>query len=242
MSVREDSLDIIGHQTTFEKTDSGVYVLTHLSTMKIYIGSTIDLHQRLISHSHELRHGKHSNRNVQAVYDESPRFNLSFRPAPPNLPKNELLKLIRGWEGELLKQHKGSELLLNIAIDPNFPGTGASPSEETREKLRQAMLGRFVSEVTRQKRSETLMGHVHSEDTRERIRQAHLKPENVASAINNLKAATEKNSKAVRVGDVVYPTMKAAGIAHGIQSNAVLKRIRSKNPAFANWSYQESII
>ena len=241
MAVKEDSLVILGHQTTHERTDSGVYVLTHIPSMKIYIGSTMDLHQRMIQHASRLRLG-HPNKHLQSAYDESPRFNLSFRAAPPNLPKKELLDLIRGWEGELLKQHEGSELLLNIAIDPNFPGTGTSPSKETREKLRQAMLGRFVSEVTRQKRSETLMGHVHSEETREKLRLSSLTPERIAVANNNLKLATAKISRPVVVGDVVYPTMKAAGEAFGINGSSVEKRIKSKNPAFANWSYQESTI
>ena len=175
MSAQNDSLSIIGYQTTHEKIEAGVYVLTHLPSMKLYVGSTVDVHRRMIQHSHGLRHGKHSNRNLQEACDEAPRFNLSFRPAPPNLSKAELLNLIRGWEGDLLNQYQHSELLLNIAIDPTCPGKGVSPTSETREKISKSTMGRFVSSETRQKRSEALMGSTFTSVRRSNISESRTK-------------------------------------------------------------------
>lgn len=204
MSVKNDSLSIIGYQTTHERIEAGVYVLTHIPTMKLYVGSTVDLHQRMIQHTHGFRHGKHPNRNLQAACEESPRFNLSFRPAPPNLSKVELLDLIRGWEGDLLKQHRNSELLMNIALDPNCPGMGISPSPEVREKISKSSLGRFVSEITRQKRSEALIGTQLSEVRRSNISEGRTKQRVAVNGViykNSTEAAQRlgfKNKGSVR--------------------------------------------
>lgn len=43
----------------------------------------------------------------------------------------------------------------------------------------------------------------------------------------------------VRVGDIVYSTILACAKEYGIQPSSVRKRIRSKNPLFADWFWAE---
>lgn len=45
---------------TVQKT-SGVCIISHLDSEKVYIGSAINLHKRLREHIYILRNNKHSN-------------------------------------------------------------------------------------------------------------------------------------------------------------------------------------
>lgn len=47
-----------------------IYALRHESTGKIYVGSTANLHQRILKHANDLRRGIHQVPDFQADYDQ----------------------------------------------------------------------------------------------------------------------------------------------------------------------------
>ena len=67
-------------------------------------------------------------------------------------------------------------------------GEGGIPTEETRERMRQAHKNRIVDDNWRFQISKGLMGHKLSDETKEKIRQAHL---------NNPIAPSEENRRKI---------------------------------------------
>lgn len=215
---------------------AGVYVYTQAVTGLTYIGSTVNSYGRYIQHTSALKRGKHCNRKFQRAYNKDPRFYYQFHEVTGDYTPVELLHRVRLMEQETLDRFDDKDKLLNIATDTLFTGAGMRCSPETKEKIRKAMTGRFVSAESRRRRSESLMGHKLSPETRRKISDAHKTPERLASAVERLKKATIKNSISVLVDGVRYDTIKAAAVAHGIGNTAAYKRFRiSRNPKFSGW-------
>lgn len=57
-----------------------VYALRHEATGKIYIGSTANVHQRLLKHTNRLRNGTHNSKSLQADYDRHKDKSLTLIP------------------------------------------------------------------------------------------------------------------------------------------------------------------
>lgn len=220
--------------------EAGVYFYVQEGTGLTYIGSTVNAYGRYMQHSSALKRGDHTNVKFQKAFDSHPHFDVHFAKLHEELPPNQTIHQVRLMEQAAIDAFDHKSKLLNIATDTFACGANRSPSPETREKIRQAMLGRVVSTETRQRRSQTLMGHSCSDDTREKIRQARLKSENIESSINNLKRATERKCVPIAAGDVVYKSMKDAAEVHGVAATSVKKRILSKKPEFSNWAYLET--
>lgn len=121
-----------------------------------------------------------------------------------------------------------------------------SPSVETREKLRQANLGKKASDETRKKISAAGKGKIISAKTREKISKAHqgVKPSpkhlanlRVAQATRRQRELEEKKrtafvgpikpEKAVKYRGVWYANLNQAGKAHSISRGMVERQINA---------------
>lgn len=60
------------------KGKSGIYKITCLSNQKFYVGSSVDLHKRKLSHFRELRVNKHLNPQFQYVFNKYGEDNFIF--------------------------------------------------------------------------------------------------------------------------------------------------------------------
>lgn len=59
-------------------TEPGIYVIRHLPTGKVYVGSAVRLSKRWAEHISLLKRGRHYNSKLQAAYDESGADSFTF--------------------------------------------------------------------------------------------------------------------------------------------------------------------
>ena len=124
----------------------GAYLLRHDASNRVYAGSAADVRKRLLTHKSSLKRNCHENPGLQKAFNEDPNVTVEviFITAERQsafVVEQQLLDTCR---------LKGQETF-NLATDLQFPRKGAVESELTREKKRQAQLGKTTSEATKQK-------------------------------------------------------------------------------------------
>jgi group I intron endonuclease len=146
---------------------SGIYKIQSIShPNRCYIGSAVNLHNRWATHLYTLKNNKHGNPKLQAHFNKYGIDDLQFSILVICIkeelrPINEVIWL----EQFFINAYNPWFNIHRIAGSP----MGVVPSEATREKLRQANIGKKRSEETRLKLSIALMGHVVSEETKKKI-------------------------------------------------------------------------
>src|SRR6266568_3736081 len=152
----------------------GVYKITCTVTKKIYIGSALDLHHRQVVHFRKLRQNKHHNRYLQRAFDKYGPDAFTFEVLEFVLPIFltareqywfDKLKPF-GRKGFNIAREAGSSLGVKRspeAVENSRLGhLGHKVSPETREKLRQANLGK----------PNPMLGRKHTPEAIEKIIQA----------------------------------------------------------------------
>ena len=157
----------------------GIYKIINVINNKFYVGSAVDLKRRKARHFSELRTGKHNNRHLQAAWQKYGEAAFVFVVVEELPPEADLLAAENIW----LKEHVGKDYCYNIGVDATAPMLGVSgeasptwgrkrtPEElvaqnwagkthapESREKIRQHLLGKPKSAEVRAKISATLSG------------------------------------------------------------------------------------
>jgi group I intron endonuclease len=151
--------------------DIGVYYITSKATGHQYFGSSIHLHMRLIEHFTMLRCHTHPSVIMQTEYD---MYGID----------NFLACIL------LYCDKQSCTLYEQICLD-NFESTfniqkhashsGRNHTMETKERIKQSELGKYVSMETRQKQSQSMighqcyLGHKNTDITKEKHRQAALR-------------------------------------------------------------------
>lgn len=219
----EREILFVGHVPPHGSKEAGVYLYKQVSTGKTYIGSTIDAYGRYVSHSSSLKRGSHVNRKFQQAFDRDPFFQIHFcKLHEVDLPTNERIRRVREMEQSALDGFEDKSNLLNLATDAFACGTNQSPSLETREKIRQSMLGREVSEETRQRRSATMKGARHTDERKMNI-------------------SNSRTQQAVSVDGVVYRNIVEATVRLGFANkNSVRFRCLSTN--YPNYQFVDKTL
>lgn len=157
----------------------GIYKIINVINNKFYVGSAVDLKRRKARHFSELRTGKHNNRYLQASWLKYGEAAFVFVVVEELPPEADLLAAENVW----LKEHVGKDYCYNIGVDATAPMLGVSgeasptwgrkrtPEElvaqnwagkthtpESKEKIRQHLLGKPKSAEVRAKISATLAG------------------------------------------------------------------------------------
>lgn len=127
-----------------------IYKITNLETNKIYIGSAISFKKRCTRHLRDLKNKKHHSIFLQRAWDKYGEHNFIF---------------------QIIEEVKSKELLLEreqYYIDNLKPAYNISPtagsslgikrSEEFKNKLRNANLGKIESDITRLRKSISTKG------------------------------------------------------------------------------------
>lgn len=218
---------------------AGVYLYKQVGTGKIYVGSTVNSYGRHICHTSALKRGSHVNRKFQKAFDENPHFEVHFSELrdADHMTSDEKIRAVRTMEQAALDGYEDKSKLLNLSTDAFATGANRSVSEETREKIRQSMIGRYVSEETRRKRSQTLMGHKCTDETRQKIRQSRLTEESLKLSMAHLKKASEVNQRPVFIDGVYYASLTKAANSLSLPVSTTRKRIYSANEKFKGWQY-----
>lgn len=165
----------------------GAYLFHNSETQQFYVGSSKDLEFRKNTHEKSLKDGNHPNRKFQHAYNHNPKFD--FVPVLTD-SKTDALNL----EQAVINDSVNNPLMLNISKDARY--CSVEHSEETRQKLREANIGKKHTEESKRKIGEASKGNTYclgikytaerkqqqslnltgrpvSKETREKIKQAN---------------------------------------------------------------------
>jgi group I intron endonuclease len=148
-------------------SNSGVYKIHSLVYPdRCYVGSTIDLVRRWKQHLTYLRIGKHYNRKLQNHFNKYGESDLRF----------EIIKYCNSEDLLRYEQSLLSEINTFFNIAKNAGSSlGIKRSEKTKHKIGIANKGKIVSSVTRQRLRNANLGKKYSEVTQLKHR-ASVKP------------------------------------------------------------------
>lgn len=173
------------------ETKSGVYKILNTVNSKFYIGSSEDMDIRWGQHVNALNRGKHRNRHLQRAWNLYGEISFT----------NEKIEIVERLKDETIEAFRlrlvnGREQYYldtltpwdrNIGYNINKLATsslGVKRSEETKEKIRQANLGKIQSQEHKDniskgvKNSDKHQKAVHSLEFKEKQRINNLGPKN----------------------------------------------------------------
>lgn len=182
---------------------NAAYIIEHEKSGKIYISSTADVRSRRNDHMSRLRKGINRNGPLQAAFNENQNLSFTFIPTATREEAYD-------FEQKLINHYKGSEMLLNLATDVKAAGKGLIRSEETRQKISEAGMGRPCK----------YKGQPVSE-------AHHLA----------IIASREKIRKQVSINGTVYPSLTEAGNQLGHTHSCIIKRIASQSDQFKDYFF-----
>lgn len=184
---------VIGHMKPYN--GPAVYRIVHLSGAT-YVGSTHYRWRRLVMHLWQLRSGRHGNRNLQKLWDQSHEHEWLIEFARSSSKGDELLE-----EEQFLIDEVSPEFRININPLAGLTRYGAKLSPETRALLSAAKLGRKMSPAAVRKNREA------QRLRRELEKKAGIRRLQSAASIEKIRAKaigrghTEETRK--KIGDIV---------------------------------------
>lgn len=191
----------------------GAYLLIHVKSGRIYVGSGRDVWERRSHHIGQLQRGRHHNAELQRLYDEDDELNFE-----PTLTADR--EAAYDLEQDFLNQAFAKGIALNGSRHARATGTGRVHTAEERALRSQLMRGRFFSEDHRQRLSVALKGKAKS-------------PEHIA---NNARA----RHRPVVVDGVMYESVSDCAEKLGVPIPTVSRRVNSDSPRFAGWLKAET--
>lgn len=124
---------------------SGVYSIVNILNNHRYIGSSMNIHQRLANHRSKLRTGKHNNVHLLRAYNKYGEDNFKVQIL-------EVCDKIRDTLVFLEQKYLDLKPEYNISPFANRPdSTGKKCPEHVKQLLRQQRLGKKASDETRRK-------------------------------------------------------------------------------------------
>jgi group I intron endonuclease len=157
----------------------GIYKIINVVNNKFYVGSAVDFKRRKARHFSELRRGKHKNTHLQSAWRKYGEQAFVFVVVQELACDEELFPAEDAW----LKEHVGKDYCYNIGKEAAAPMLGCSgeksptwgrkrtPEEldaqswkgrkhrpDSKELIRQSLLGKPKPEAVRAKISATLSG------------------------------------------------------------------------------------
>lgn len=142
-----------------------IYKIENTKNSKCYIGSTLNFKHRVFCHKNNLLKKKHINKKLQFAWNKYGEECFLFTV----IEEVQSPSLLIEREQFYIEFYKAVEDGYNICPVAGSPGTGISPSVETRKKLSDAMKGRYFSPATREKISVSKRGRPRSEETKRKL-------------------------------------------------------------------------
>lgn len=152
----------------FENT-CGIYKITCLSNLKIYIGSTSDIKIRWRNHRNSLRRNKHVNKYLQNAWNKYGEENFRFEVIEIISNQDFLNEREQFWLDNT-KSFNG-EVGFNILPFANSV-RGYKHTNETKEKIRNRQKGRKMPEHLKEILKESHMGRKNSEETKRKMSES----------------------------------------------------------------------
>lgn len=148
---------------------SGIYKIENSISGKKYVGSAVNLKNRLCVHRHDLKNGNHHSQKLQRAWDKYGSNSFTFD-----------VLLVCDKSNLIYYEQRAIDAFQSVANGYNVvPKAGSSLghklSDEQREKLRRprgpclALIGHPVSAETRQKIGDANRGKVRSKEVKNRM-------------------------------------------------------------------------
>jgi group I intron endonuclease len=205
---------------------NAVYVITHVKSGKMYVGSTTHLYERHRKHRDLLRKGIHEIPELQAAYDDDPE--IYFQTIVTQTEEEA-----QAYEQELLDTLLPLGVLFNRAPNARYAMLGMTHSFEVKDALRRMNIGKKLSPETKEKIRAAMQGRYVSEVTREKLRQANVGKVLSEEHRKNLSAAR----KGIVFSDSHIEKLRHASIGHVLSeearrklSDSLIKTKRAKSP------------
>ena len=165
---------------------SGVYQIKNEKNNKIYIGSSINLYERLITHVSDLRKGKHPNSYLQRSWNKygEDHFDISI------LDLCDKEKVREKEQYYINTQTRKCDKTLSFNINPDV--LFGTISEETKQKIRSTLKSKGITPPSRQ--GSKYPGRSVSEETKQKIRLKLTGTKLNKETIEKIKATKQKNN------------------------------------------------
>ncbi len=164
---------------------AGIYQIRNVHNNKIYVGSAKNLNIRWNHHRHHLRHGDHFNKYLQRSWDKYGEDAFVFEILLICDPSMGLF-----YEQRFLDHWKPQ---YNICIEARSR-LGIKVSKETRRKISAALRSRApASEETREKLRQANLGRRHTDETKRKLRQM-ARDKNQKPPVRNRKLTNEEKA------------------------------------------------
>lgn len=165
---------------------SGIYKIENVVESKLYIGSAKNIEKRKKEHFNALKNNTHKNKHLQNAWNKYGENSFNFK-IIENVEPNQLI--IR--EQHYIDQYNSFDRNLGYNIAPKAGNTlGIIPSKETKEKIRNKLIGRKSSRIN----------YIVSEETRKNMsNSAKRKPSVTEETKRNLSVALMGNKNACRI-------------------------------------------
>ena len=219
--------------------NQGIYKIINVVNNKFYVGSAVNLRKRKSRHFSELRTGKHNNRHLLAAWAKYGERAFVFVVVEEVEDRALLLEVENRW----LKEHVGKDYCYNIGTDATAPAMGLSGelsptwglkrtpeqraaqnwagkkhTHESREKIRQHLLGKPRPAEVRAKISTTLSGAGNPNYGKPRSDEFKAKVSKPVEVINPAGEA------------VSFPSIVALRKALGLKPSTVNRAVKSGCP------------
>lgn len=219
--------------------ESGIYMVVHKASKKVYIGSAINLRQRFNKHRSLLRRGKHHNLHLQHTYDRDGMDAFDFIVCEI-VPAADLLKAEQA--------HIDAARLDGVAVYNIQPTAGSAlgqkRSESTRAKMAEIAKRRGISDATRKGIAEWQAGRPRYDETKRKIsetltgrkRDSEHARNNILSRVMNGPVVYLKSPDGA-----IYATRCVSWLARSFGMNknqgCTLNRVvRGVRPSYKGWT------
>ncbi|WP_144106688.1 GIY-YIG nuclease family protein [Paraburkholderia sp. BCC1886] len=226
----------------------GVYVLTHLVSKKVYVGSAIDLAVRRARHFNDLKAKRHPNQHLQRLFNKDPRFHVELFVVAVSGSAMDLRESAFKLEQDVIKHHEPSGLLVNIQKDVKRTMFGIKFTPEHRAKIsagrkgivftpeHKAKLsawqkGRAVTPESLAKIVAKTTGQKRTIEQRQRLAEGLKKAWRDPAKFLGSRNRLDEMGHRVSIDGVVYPSISAAGRAIGLTS-VRYHLLRGKRPTW----------
>lgn len=146
---------------------TGIYCIENTINNKKYFGQSVDIYKRLQRHKRLLINNKHNNEHLQNAYNMYGEDSFKFY-----IIEECDYKSLDDFERYYILQYKTYDREYGYNIELGGKSNGPM-SDETKEKLRKANIGKKMSEETKQKISKSNTGMKMPDSQRNALRLYH---------------------------------------------------------------------
>jgi group I intron endonuclease len=168
-------MQVVSHTFIWPTVDmkSGIYKISNTVSGSFYIGRSVDAPDRMAHHRNQLRRGVHVNKHMQNSWDKYGEgaflFEHIWEEEQDTLEETEGILLRSLWWRDNLYNHHYHSF---GGFEPGNKLGCFSRSEETKQKLRLANLGKKASAEARKKMSLAHKGKKRSDEFRKKLGDA----------------------------------------------------------------------